>query len=75
MTFSQMLTMDLKNRKALKYITLPRSYSIMTISQDGKRIYASGSGSSVLEYDTENYKVVREIDVPYEVTELSLAPK
>lgn len=71
--FSQLLTMDLKKRQAEKYVTLPRSYSILTITKDGKKIYASGSGASVLEYDTEAAKVVREVDVPYEVTELGMS--
>lgn len=75
MLFAQMLTVDVEKRRQVAFTTLPRVYSVVTIRADGKRIYAGGSGSSVMEYDTENQKVLRELDAPYEITELSLSPR
>lgn len=73
--FGSLLEMDLAERRATKMIPLPRSYSIMTITGDGSRIYCAGSGASVLEYDTARSKVVREVVLPSETSELMLVPR
>lgn len=73
--FSSLLEMDLEAGRAVRMTPLPRSYSIMTVTADGSRLFCAGSGATVLEFDTAKSEVVREIEMPSETSELMLVPR
>ena len=55
---------DFATNRLLATADVDKSYYTIQISSDGKKVYLGGGGDSILIYDTETMKLLKQLNTP-----------
>lgn len=73
--FTQITTVDLKEKRIAKTSPLPASFYTVDVSSNGKKLYISGAAPQVLVVDAVSLQTLKSIDLPGNTFDLRVIPK